>query len=139
MTYRDKILSVIQSSIKTNKEKESVGAGGWIGAAVAGLLVMIITAVFGFIAWKNGRELSKLKIEKALAEEEEHQERVDSSLLKLETARNDALARADSVKKKIEDLEEKRLQVERDYNEATERISGITNWDDVDALLRLAK
>jgi uncharacterized membrane protein YhiD involved in acid resistance len=123
------------SSIRDNKEKEEVGAGGWIGALIAAILVMIAAAIFGFIAWSKGKELAKLKHEKAVSEEQEHQANVDSVIAVNEDIRRKALVKAAAAREKTKELEKARVKVEEDHREARKRIDEITSWDDVNSYL----
>ena len=132
-TNLDKVLDVIQTN-KT-EEKETKGNGGLIGALIAGILVMIITAVFGFIAWRRGKELAKLLHEKAVAEENLHQAGVDATLAKDDTVRAEATTRIEAAQYKIVEIVAQREVLQEEHRAAKQRLDEFTSWDDVDRYL----
>jgi hypothetical protein len=131
MSVLDKVLG----SIQDNKEKESVGAGGWLGALIAAILVIIVTGIFGFIAWKRGKEMSKLLHEKAIREEEEHQAKVNADLAETDEVRDEAIKVVNEARRDIAVLEVERREIEEAHREVRARIDAITSWDDVDSFI----
>lgn len=117
------------------REQESAGNTGWIGALTTGILVMVVTAILAYVAWKRGKELAKIKHEQAVQEESRHQAQVDAQIASHEDDRQAALEVAAEAEKRLEDLESRRRQVEEDHREARKRIDDITSWDDVDRLI----
>jgi len=131
MSVMDDVLAAIQR----DKEKTQTGDGGWIGALVAGIIVIIVTAVFAFIAWKKGKEVSRILHEQAVQEEDAHQARIDIILSEGEEAAQKALQEAEAARVSIEALEEKRQRLEEEHREIRKKIDAITSWDDVDSFL----
>ena len=133
---KSSIVDSLMGAVQGYKAKEQSGSGaGWIGAAIAGILGLIGIAIFAFQAWKSGKELAKLKHEKAVREEEEHQAKVDIEIATNEDERQKAIQEADGAGKRIEALELERQRLEGEHREHRERIDAIASWDDVDLFL----
>jgi len=129
------VLDSAISAVQGNKAAEQAGSGGWIGALVAAIIVIITVAVLGFMAWKKGRELSALLHEKATAEEDAHQAKVDVAIAADEDKRRAALAAAAQAAAELEKLEREFQLLEEDHLEIRTRIDALLSWDDVDSYL----
>lgn len=133
MSVIEKALDAITQRKEASEENNS--SGGWVGALIASILVFVITGVLGFVAWSRGKELAKLKHEKAVREEEAHQARVAAKIAATTERRDEAIARADEAAIRVQELQERRKKLEEDYNEARKRIRDVTTWDGIDAEL----
>ncbi len=133
-TALDKLLGVVQGF----KSDEQTGSskGGWISAAVVGIMALIAVAIFAWQQWQAGKERAKLLHEKAVREEAEHQALVDADLAASEEDHQAALARAEELRKEIEQLETETERLEAERQRARTAIDKISSWEDVDAIVR---
>ncbi len=135
MSVVDTALSVVQD----NKSKTQTGDGGWIGALVAGIIVIIVTAIFGYMAWRKGQAMAILLHEKAVKEEQAHQAAIDAVVAVNEEAVDVAMDAAEVAHAEIIRLEAARVVLEEEHAEVIKRIDAITSWSDVDRYLSGSK
>jgi len=117
------------------KDKETPGRN-WVGGLVAGVLVLILTAVFGFMAWRRGRKMAELLHKEALAEEALKRAKVDADLEEHAEMRSDLVLDAHILEQELEALKRERESYAEKYQESRSRLDSLTSWDDIDAYLR---
>lgn len=124
----DKLVGVVQNY----KQQDSKGSGGWIAAAIAGIVALISIALLAFNAWKKGKETARLLHEKAVEEEKERQAEADLAIAASHQERVEATERADEALAEVRRLEEAAQQAAEERRKAHELIDRITSWQDVD-------
>lgn len=128
----DKLVGVVQNY----KQQDSKGSGGWIAAAIAGIVALISIALLAFNAWKKGKETARLLHEKAVEEEKERQATEDAIIAETREKQDEAAARAMEHLAEVTRLAEEAGQVEAERRRAHELIDQITSWEDIDELVR---
>jgi len=123
---------LVNSSKQEDKESPN---RSWIGGLVAGIAVLILTAVFGFIAWKRGRKMAELLHKEALAEEALRRAEVDATLKENSDAREEFFLEIHHLQLDRDALRAERIQNEQKYLENRKRLADITSWDNVDSYL----
>lgn len=122
----------LRGVIQEQKDKEEEGSSSWVGALVVSILVILFTAIMGFVAWRRGREMARLKHERAKAEEEAHQARVAADLAEDATEQADALDQAEQLMGRVEELKRERRRLEEEHAAAMDQLKEVTSWDDID-------
>lgn len=135
----DKLKTAIDQLIETvNENKESTKKGksnNWIVALVIGIFAFLLTAVFGFLAWRRGKEVAKLKHAAALADEAKHQASIDLELSANKEERDKALEAAAMAEQQAHALQEALARANGDHARAIQTLEAIISWDDVDTYL----
>lgn len=132
----NKVISSLQKVVNDYSKSDNKGTNrGWIGALVVGVFVILLTAVFGFIAWRRGKKLAKLLHEKAVSEEKHHQAQVDAQLAESDEAFNDAISQAVEHQENITRLGQEADELKGQLDDVKKDLDDITSWDDVDRYL----
>jgi hypothetical protein len=131
----EQTLQKILDAVEENKKSEYNGNSGWISALVAGVLVAIVTAVYGFFAWQRGKELAKLKHEAAVAEEREYQALVDATIAATDEQREAAMQKVAEAEEALRVLRQQELAHRAETYDAINKLNLIVSWDDVDSYL----
>lgn len=121
--------------IQGNEEDKESPDRSWIGGLVAGVLVLILTAVFGFLAWKRGRKMAELLHKEALAEEALRRADADAKLATHAEERADIMIDVAHAQEALDALKLERIEHEQKYQESRDRLDGIVSWDDVDSYI----
>lgn len=135
----DKLKDSIDQLIATINEKKQVEKTGqsnnWVVTLVLSVFVVLLTAVFGFLAWRKGKEVAKLKHAAARAEEDKHQASVDLALKENSDLRDAALQAAAAAEQEAQRLQEALAKANEEHAEAIRSLESIVSWDDVDRYL----
>jgi len=132
----------LDSIVKILKDQKNTGnlsknkVKGWIGALVAGLLVVITVAILGFKAWRQGKKLSKLLQERDVAAEDTRMAAADASMGPDIAKAEEAAQRALESRERLRAIETKRTELARAHDETVRKIQDITSWDGADSYRR---
>lgn len=129
------MLESLSEAINEEKSKNKEGKSSWIAALVFSIFVILLTGVFGLLAWRKGRKMAKLQHAADKAKEAEHQATVDVSLAQDALQRQEAMEAAEGARQDVQRLTEAQEAIQRDYEETRVRLDAIVSWDDVDAYL----
>lgn len=125
-----KLLDQLKGIVDKNRHPTKGGGKSWLGTLVIIAVVLVGVAVWSWIAWRQGRELAKLRHEKNKA-----QITKETALVKTRVAENDAVV---IQQQQIFDDAEKTLQaIEADikaegkqYAADMRAIDSIRSWRD---------
>jgi hypothetical protein len=131
------IVDKLSGWIKGQGDKQSKRKSPW--KWVTGLLVGAVALfTIGFMywrAWKQGRELAKLKHQRDVADEEKKQAKITEAM-----AANDAKASLHSLEAKKAELKVEKIDmelrnIEHDKRITNSEIGNLKNWRDIDGYL----
>jgi len=131
----DSIVNLLKDQKNTGYPSKNKSKG-WVGALVAGLLVVITVAILGFKAWRQGKKLSKLLQERDVAAEDTRMAAADASMGPDIAKAEEAAQRVVESRERLRDIETKRAELAREHNETVQKIQDITSWDGVDSYRR---
>lgn len=130
LTIAERAIVARSKAVGEDGGEERKAASGW-GTAIIGLTVVAAIVVFGWLRWRRGKELAKLRHERNKARIEADNATLRKTIASSDRAADRLAARRRSLAGKVRIVDADIRAEEQRYEADLLAISRITSWDDV--------
>jgi uncharacterized protein HemX len=126
------ILKSLDELVQKNKDQANGGGKSWVGTLIIIAAVLVGTAVWAWISWRQGKELARLRHEAEARRIQAEHDAVDQAVAAAKARIDELQKRIDEAKARIKAVELKIAEVEAQRAADKKAIDRVRSWRDVD-------